>query len=296
MPGQVIRGAIFSSATICKTEMADSNLSQAYEPENTVDQIGQIILNSQVPQESFPFFVSSEEFLLYKRGQSQYFNLLSGIPFILIANISITTRGCLSKFFQMGPLFSVAMAFVVLSVIINAIFLDAIIGQKIFKKGTMIHKYSNLILDSYGSGIQDIHCITAALGISLFLVARVDAGVCEQPGNVWRSQECNPFAESGALPFDAVLANYLLPILVQLTYKSIRIEASVISWSIATACLIASMVLSGAFLMNIWVLLYSVLFLCIIIEFERFMRVSYLQHKNSMRMQSKVIYIRLTTV
>ena len=112
----------------------------------------------------------------------------------------------------------------------------------------------------------------------LFLYARVRVGQCDNLKDIWHTQSCNPVADCLSIPHDQVLLTYMTPLIFQLVMKGVRFRMIILSWAVSTMFITISIVFARAW-PQVWTIFYSFLFLFVLIESERLMRISFLQNK-----------------
>jgi hypothetical protein len=221
----------------------------------------------------------------YKRTQLSYIDISSGIPVIALSLVSFLTRTNLENVFS-SMYFSIAMAFTILTVIISTTNLIMLMIVLYSKSATakICAKFIDSKVSTYSVEFANT---VSSIATGLFLYARVVAGDCESRTNIWESQMCNPVASANSIPHDQVMLCYLLPILLQLTFKRTSIRVAILQWVISTIFVIVSIAHVNGWL-QLWTIVYSVFFLCISCEIERFFRSSFLLHQHALELQARV--------
>ena len=145
---------------------------------------------------------------VYLSSQRNHLELSTVVPIAVIICGAVLTRFNLENIGAGHPLFSAALASMILSSILFWPYLAArAIAQHTpsERRSRLSYRMSELYLQmSHKFNIEGVIGILAVLNCGLCLLARVYAGQCED-ADVWRSQTCNPFADMGSIPNDQVV-------------------------------------------------------------------------------------------
>lgn len=238
---------------------------------------------------SFPIF-TKDGFLRYKRHQLNYLDVLSTAPFAIMGLVAAITRSCLFyKPFTINGWVSAGVVFVLANITGFGFFLVCFVITRYGTTDTAVYRVSALVLKKWYPFVQEFSTITAAASTSLVLYGRVLEGQCKDPDAYWETQGCNPVANLHHIPADAIILTFLMPILVQVMFKTVRIEVSIVSWALSTIMVIVCTAHVGGLQRDaLWVPVFTVFFLLGTAEMERYMRVSYVFHNHAMVMQAKV--------
>ena len=217
----------------------------------------------------------------YKAHQKKSFRLLPNSPFLLICYVIGATRFSLHYYGGKGPLFMIAFVVYLLVTTLFSVFLAlhlVLFVQKDNRRGAIFKMCDTFITRGFGGKIEDFIAVGGIVVIGMYLIARVHAGQCAESTNIWESQTCNPVADSGSIPHDEVLLLYAIPIACQSILRGISVRALIISWALVLSFVVYSIMEVKGWL-EIWTVLYSILFINISCETERFNRVMFIQSK-----------------
>ena len=217
----------------------------------------------------------------YRAHQKKSFRLLPSTPFLLICYVIGATRFSLHYYGGKGPLFMIAFVVYLFVTTISSVFVALQVScliQRGDRRGVIFKICDSFITRGFGGKIEDFIGIGSIVVVGTSLIARVHAGQCAELTNIWESQTCNPVADSGSIPHDEVLLLYAIPIACQSILRGISVRALMISWALALFFVVYSIVEVKGWLQS-WTILYSILFINISCETERFNRVMFIQSK-----------------
>ena len=227
------------------------------------------------------YFFEPELFREYKQSQMRSFNFSSVLPLILVYYIAAATRFSLQSHGGNGPLFLAAFIAYLFAISIFTVLLASHLVCSIQKHNQHCLSYKmcdTIIKKGFGGRIEDIVTITSTLMVGLYLLARVGAGQCAAGTNIWDSQACNPTGSLDSIPNDELVFLYAVPIAAQSVMRGISIGALIVCWALVVFFVAyALMELNGW--LEVWSLLYSIIFMNISCEMERFNRVIFIQSK-----------------
>ena len=227
---------------------------------------------------TFPIF-TNDEYQRYSRHQMSFLDPLSTVPFILMGTFLALTRACLFvNPFGVNAYISAGVVFTMSNMIAFSFFLTCFIATKYYESHTAQYKYAAEVIKRHYAFIQHFSMITAALSTGFVAYGRVKAGTCKNPDDYYGNQICNPWADSKGMPMDSASFVYLLPFLVQVMFKTVRVEVAFTSWLIATSFIVLSLQHVGSMARDMWYPVFSVFFLFAAFEMERHQRIYYLFH------------------
>lgn len=140
---------------------------------------------------------------------------------------------------------------------------------------------SSSILRFLDGRLEDLVGVFVHLGCGMFLYARVVKGPCPISYD-WGTQTCNPVANSGTVPGEMVFFLFLLPIICQIGFKSLSIQAVMICWGISFAYVTASVIYmhnNGSTWDEAWTILVGFITPCLCYEYEKVIRKTFVYGK-----------------
>jgi len=111
-------------------------------------------------------------------------------------------------------------------------------------------------------------------------ISRVSSGACQgrDNTNIWLSQSCNPEADCHSFPHDAALMMFLPTMCLHFIWRGVRFTSVLIGYMVGISALIYAIIAVDKGYIQIYTLLYSLVFPAISYEMERFMRMSFINH------------------
>ena len=241
----------------------------------------------------FPTIKDYRDYVKFRRYQYARFDLYSAVITCILYAMVFVTRANLSNVPVYGSCFAAAFAVAVVeAVVFSVIAVSALLlyyGHSNINMTRdhewLVEKCRDLLQSKLRWWIEEALPLFTSVSIGLYLIARVQAGQCAPSTTIWLSQSCNPVGDCGSIPHDTVILSYATPLIFQLALKGIRFHMIIISWCASTAFVLAAMLITQGY-MQLWTVLYSLLFLYIICEIERIFRISYLQYIKFMKVQT----------
>ena len=223
-----------------------------------------------------------EIYRLYQSIQRSYFDVVSILPLVTMCYVAALTRFNFQYVGTSGPLFSTAFSFFLLGSLLLIPHLVARVAVTYTPKerqvGTFFRICDSWLLWSYRANIEDTVVVIGTLIVGFYLLARVWAGQCDSLSNVWESQRCNPYASVKSIPGDQVILLYLVPLMAQSIIRGVSIRALIISWALNIIFVIIATMHVGGYL-DLWTIMYSVIFINISYVLERLMRITFVQSR-----------------
>jgi hypothetical protein len=234
--------------------------------------------------------VTAAEFQAFSRS---YFDFYTLIAIYSVGFSYIGTRFSLEIAYDSNPYFKIAFAFLLLAAPTSVTFLAARILKHFEGRVCGWSFPTNILERAFWGHLEDVVAILITLTNCWYLYARVEQGPCtsHEKDSLWYSQRCNPFAEAGSLPMDQVIIVYLVPIFLQISLRGMTVQAAVACWCASLSFVIASLIRVQSWL-NFWILVESLWFLAIVLEYERFMRVSFAQRQELLASIQREVRVR----
>lgn len=248
-----------------------------------------IVCNDWAGAKLFPFVDDDRDLLHYKRSALAKNDSSRLLIVVVLFSATFATRSNLEGFESFGPYYICAMTSSVVCFTLYLIIYIPMVIVELYRNrsNTLIYIYARNILNSrLRVVVEQLVPIALSLSVGFFLYARVEAGQCHSTRNLWTSQSCNPYANDRSIPHDQTILCFLAPTISQLLVKGARFQIILLSWVTSTIFVVVSIVYVRGWA-ELWTALYSLLFLCIIIEVERLMRFSYGQNKELVHDDSK---------
>ena len=227
------------------------------------------------------YYLNPDLFHEYKASQIRSFNVTTVIPLVLVFYIATATRFSLQHHGGRGPLFLAAFVVLLFVACIFSIFFVSRFVCSIQKHNQHRPSYKlcdSLIKKGFAGRIEDIITVTGALSIGLYLIARVNAGQCAEGTSIWDSQVCNPTGSLDSVPHDQLVLLYSAPLAAQIVMKGVSVHALIISWALVLFFVTYALIELKGWL-ELWTLLYSIIFINISCEIERCNRLIFIQSK-----------------
>ena len=223
-----------------------------------------------------------EIFKLYQSNQRSYFDAVSILPLLVMCYSAALTRFNFQFVGNSGPLFSTAFFFFILCSVILLPHLIARVSVAYTPKEKQVGLYYRIcnswLLLSYWANIEDVLVVNGTFMVGFYLLARVWAGECDSLSNAWESQRCNPYASAKSIPGDQVMLLYLVPLMAQSIIRGVSIQALFLSWAANITFVIIATAHVGGYL-ELWTIMYSIIFVNISYVIERLMRISFVQSR-----------------
>ena len=233
----------------------------------------------------------------YKSSQKKAFDLPSILPLILTLYAGISTRSNFDNGWRIGSpaekFFTAGLVTLMLGTIIFLSYVASHVISRCFpedsrSKNGRWSSFCDLceifLRDSFYGRVEDVIAWFGITLISLYLIARVVAGQCESTTNIWASQKCNPVAFAHSLPHDHVILLYSTPLVAQIVLKNVSVQCLALLWSIISASVLYCIIALEAWL-QMYSLLYVIVFVNISYEVERLTRVAFLHNKEMLTVE-----------
>jgi signal transduction histidine kinase len=237
------------------------------------------------------WFQDDIPFRNYKRSESISFEPYSVLFIAALQVVIASTNVSLNLIFVMNGWMTAA---VILGIFGMTIFWT-VVTISFYERWLQINHPFRFVLTrklsntSLFSESLDVIALLSATGFGLLLIGRMVAGQCPSNTTMWTSQNCNNVAVRNSVPIDNILACYLCPVTAQLLLRGIRFKTIILCWIIGIAFVIAAIIfVEGHY--HVYTILFSLTFLYIPFEIERFMRISYAQQQE---LKNQVIRERL---
>ena len=228
----------------------------------------------------FAYMEDPDLYEQYLANQRKYYDFSLILPLVLLLYIAVITRSNMANFGSDGPWFTTAMC---IACVASIFFLPYLAARMVVhytpcqkRLGLTYRTCKRCLCIFYRVRVEDIVGILAVLAAGFCLLGRVYAGQCDYSINAWNTQTCNPFADIGYIPSDQVIVMYLLPLMSQCIVRGITIYALVSCCVISFAFIVTATAHVGGF-NETWTILYSFIFLIIMIMIERSMRTTFIQ-------------------
>ena len=219
-------------------------------------------------------------FKQYRLSQRKYFDIMSIVPLTAIYLVAAASRFNLQNTGRSGPLFDASFVLFLMTVVTFFMFLiPQCIVCHTSKNNYNRRSYQiseRCLKNWFGGRIADILGLFGVLSMGFHLLARVNAGQCKDISDIWSSQSCNPVASLRALPHDEILLLYAIPLSAQIAFRGITVEALAICWVFVIFFVLYSLIRVEGWI-QLWTVLYSIIFINISFEIERLMRVTFVQ-------------------
>ena len=128
----------------------------------------------------------------------------------------------------------------------------------------------------FGGRIEDILGFLCAVTVGINFTGRVRHGQCDADVTIWDAQSCNPYANAKSIPMEEVFVLYLIPMGCQIVMRGLSSEALVLCWMTSIAFVLYAITFVEAWL-ECWVVIYSLGYMVLSFEVERYLRQSYIQ-------------------
>jgi hypothetical protein len=231
----------------------------------------------------FPWFYNQDVVREFRIYQTLYFDLIGATPLAVLCLAFMATRFNFENTLNAGVWFHAAFimwlcGFILLGILMLFYSISYVTAVENYVWLRISESFMRLLDDGK---LQDFVGILIHLGCGMFLYARVVEGQCPDSYN-WQSQTCNPVANSGAVPGEMVFFIFLLPIICQIGFKSLSIQAVFLCWGISFAYVTASVI----YLHNdqntwneAWTILVGFITPCLCYEYEKVSRKTFTSGK-----------------
>ena len=232
---------------------------------------------------AFPVFSDPSVMVAYRNYKNNY----KGIGFVslprMIASITFaSTRLNIFSGFWGGPLFATTAGLATLAMCMFALYIlaSSLVTYVNTKdpEGTneRLQGWKKFCLNYFLNGNMDESlALIRVVCIGLSLYARVVAGACPENTPFLDIAQCNPMAATRGLPVDHVLFLAFLPIIMPLSLKGMRFEATIFVWFVSVGWIFASILHLGGQLEAVTAIVIIVP-LSVAFELERMLRLSFL--------------------
>mmetsp|Transcript_29043 Transcript_29043/g.27831 ORF Transcript_29043/g.27831 Transcript_29043/m.27831 type:complete len:1116 (+) Transcript_29043:177-3524(+) len=238
--------------------------------------------DNQAAVHYFPWFYDQDILIEFRIYQTLYFDLIGATPLAVLCLAFMATRFNFENTLKAGAFFEGAFilwlcGFILLGILILFYSISYVTADENYDCLRISASFMKLL----DRRLQDLVGILIHLGCGMFLYARVVEGQCPTSYN-WLSQTCNPVADSRAVPGEMVFFIFLLPIICQIGFKSLSIQAVFLCWGISFAYVTASVI----YLHNdqntwdeAWTILVGFITPCLCYEYEKVSRKTFMYGK-----------------
>jgi hypothetical protein len=249
---------------------------------------------------AFPVFSDPSVMLAYRNYKNNY----KGIGFVSLPRMiaSITFASCRLNIFSGfwdGPLFASTTLLATTAMCMFALYnlassLVTYVNTKDPNGNNLpLQGWKKFCLNYFLNGNMDESlALIRVFCIGLSLYARVVAGACPEDTTFLAIAQCNPMAASKGLPVDHVLFLSFLPIIMPLSLKGMRFEATIFVWFVSVGWIFASIHHMGGQL-EIVTAVIVVVPLSVAFELERMLRLSFLNLELAEERTKAMLLVRL---
>ena len=227
---------------------------------------------------NFPWFDKEryEQYIKYQSDNRVLSILIAAITLIFLP--VVITR---SHFYGLfSPLFAAAFTSLCISAILLSVHLVILILIQFEKYGSI--KYSEtlrFLLFFLGDwNLSNMLMLISVNTQGLYLLARVVQGQCDDTISIWNSQDCNPVALSKSIPHDVVLMLYLIPLIATVFLKDCSMQSTFLAYFMAMTYISVALSLVDG-IVQIYTVIYGLIFILCIFEIERASRLAFLYHQ-----------------
>lgn len=231
----------------------------------------------------FPLIHDVDLFSEFKAQQRGFFDIYECISPTIIIVIALFTRFNIYNSATNGIYFHLSLGCICCILVLYSTFVCMNLprNKNFVKNSKSLRRFQ---LTWVGQNTEDILTVLGTLMGGFILFGRVFNGQCDSL-NIWNSQTCNPMAAAGSIPTDQVILLYLSPVICQFCLRAVSIQAMFFSWVISVAFVFASVAHVGVWL-ELWTIMYSVLFLSIGFTYDKFARLIFLESKRTALIES----------
>lgn len=249
-----------------------SRSDESYDEEEANDPKELAKPSGNVLTRGFPW-MSPKVFKEYKENQKKFLDVIAVSPIAACFYVNASTRLNLQNIGHSSILFSLAFALLLLCTLIFSIFFSARVSQYFWRgsavpwKLEVVRLSDHFLLTYFYGHVEDVIGILGTLVVGSYMAARVVAGQCPSD-DIWKSQQCNPYAKAHAIPDDQMLLLYAIPLMCQIVLSGFSVYTMFLCYALSFSFVLFSLNLVGGWI-SLWTLIYCLLFVNISFEFER---------------------------
>ena len=245
-------------------------------------------------RQPFPFLRSAEVSFHYKSSQKRHLDVVSVAPLAFLYYCNVFVRFNLSNLGQ-GLAFNVCafVLLVVLTVIFIMFFVSHAIMYSTKEEDQDCFSYQlseRCLVKWFGGRIEDILGFLCALTVGINFTGRVRQGQCDADITIWAAQSCNPYADAKSIPMEEVFVLYLIPMGCQIVMRGLSSEALILCWMTSISFTLYAIAFVEAWL-ECWVVIYSLGYMVLSFEVERYLRQAYVQSKAVLAASTEVLQL-----
>jgi len=237
-------------------------------------------------------FLTLNDKILYKEfRRKQKASLYWPTVFVNVILFMIVsgTRGSVYKIFQLGFYFNVTHFVLIVVALVHGLFYGAHIGLCLSEKDSLYHNWSEYIIYHFLNGhIEDCAVVSATFVSGLFLISRVEAGVCAASINLFDQQLCNPYAAQHRIPLDQEFFLFIIPVISQIYIRGCSRWGVFISHMVSLCFTVWALVLVNGY-PEMWTVLYSLFLMLTSYELQRAKLENFLQTKEVVSKQTVMV-------
>jgi len=208
---------------------------------------------------------------------------------VILFMIVSGTRGSVYKIFQLGIYFNITHFVLIMVALIHGFFYGSHICLNLFEKDSVYHKWSEYIIFQFLNGhIEDCAVVSATFVSGLFLLSRVEAGVCAANANLFDQQLCNPYGAQHSIPLDQEFFLFIIPVISQIYIRGCSRWGVFISHVVSLSFTLWSLVLVDGY-PEMWTVLYSFFLVLTSYELQRAKLENFLQTKEVVFKQTAMV-------
>ena len=259
-----------------------SHVEEGAKSKDHVILMGAESVESSVSRLHSNFMSNPELYKEYQSSQREFFDFYAAGPLMVIVNTIAATRFNVEHLRTENSLLVAATAAMI---VCSCLFIPYALLRMIAyytppdKQLRVSYKLCKSWLQlCYRGRIEDVVGILVTSCCGLCLLGRVNAGQCDATASVWSTQSCNPVADMHSIPSDQVILLYVLPLGVQCVMRGVSVQALLVCCILSTFFVTLASVQVGG-LIEAWTILYSLVFLIIMLMVERLMIVIFMSGK-----------------
>ena len=245
-------------------------------------------------RQPFPFLRSAEVSFHYKSSQKRHLDVVSVAPLAFLYYCNVFVRFNLSN---LGQGKSCYVSSFILLLILTLIFVMFFVSHAIMfstnkenQDGFSYKISERCLVQWFGGRIEDILGILCAVTVGMNFIGRIQEGQCDANISIWSAQSCNPYADAKSIPMEEVFVLYLIPMGCQIVMRGLSGEALVLCWMTSVAFVLYAIIHVEAWL-ECWVIIYSLGYMVLSFEVERYLRQSYIQSKAVLAASTEVLQL-----